>query len=121
MGDLYLCGSTAALCKEGAGLVSKWITPYGREGRWLSNATAALPMLLRGSATGEDLIMHLHSNWWQNYIITLSFWLRRAETNSPMSRGAPLARIPLWEGGLFNAAYNEAHSPRIYDVPARTT
>eukprot|EP00931_Biecheleriopsis_adriatica_P034178 TRINITY_DN19770_c0_g1_i3.p1 TRINITY_DN19770_c0_g1~~TRINITY_DN19770_c0_g1_i3.p1 ORF type:complete len:609 (-),score=122.10 TRINITY_DN19770_c0_g1_i3:92-1918(-) len=112
--NLYLCSegltSHPTHCQDKAANIARWITPYGREGRWISNATAALPLLL---AAETNRTSTLHITTWQKHVVTLVFWFRR----SGASRGTPLARVQLWEGGKFDLGYNPAHEPLFFEVP----
>ena len=83
--------------------VARWVTAYGRPGRWLTDATAALP-LLRGG--GRQHLRLSQPEWSaQRYRATLTLAFRR--------RGAPGAPVParsvfLFGGGAFGAGYNAA-------------
>jgi len=122
--ELYLCSpdttSVAARCSDSNATVGRWITAYRREGRWLNNATAALPLLLEAGARGKDATLHLVSQ--QEYIASLAFWLRRSRPSSDARKtptGNP-ARLPLWKGGDFNISYNRMHPPVLFNVPKAT-
>lgn len=118
--DLYLCEPRAPHCNNASLNVGRWITAYGREGRWLSRSSgSALQqlLLLPGSdseAGHEDRVLHLFGAGGQHYIVTLFFWLRRTGTSQPrVAMGPPLT---LWQGGQF-AGYNEVHEPISFRTP----
>jgi hypothetical protein len=96
--------------------VARWITPYWREGRWVTDISAQLatlppgPTHLRWTANGQ----------WDprttDYVVSLSLRL------SQRSRGLrPVLAVPLWQGGTLDAQYDAAHGPRTVDVPADAT
>eukprot|EP00933_Yihiella_yeosuensis_P015581 TRINITY_DN1354_c0_g1_i3.p1 TRINITY_DN1354_c0_g1~~TRINITY_DN1354_c0_g1_i3.p1 ORF type:complete len:892 (-),score=113.63 TRINITY_DN1354_c0_g1_i3:285-2936(-) len=106
-------------CRDSASLVARWITPYGREGRWLSNATAALPLLLAAAGDGsKPASLHLTSS--QVHLASMVFWLRRSSSEG-RPRGIPLARVQLWDGGFYGKDYNDAHPALRLEAPRHTS
>lgn len=93
--------------------LARWITPYWREGRWVTDISRRLPALkpgvnhLRWTANGQ----------WDprttDYLVSLSLRL------SNRGRGLrPTDAIPLWRGGTLDAAYDAAHPDRVVPIPA---
>jgi len=89
-------------------LVARWITTYHREGRWLVDASEALPRLRQGGA-------HRFSYNGARNGVFITVRLLFANTG----KGAEPFRIdPLWTGGGWSETYNEDHAPMTIDVPA---
>ncbi len=93
--------------------IARWITSYWREGRWVTDISGMLP-LLKGGAT--------HLKWYASgqfdprrtdYEVSLS--LRFSNRNKGMK---PVAALPLWQGGAWNAGYDAAHPALQVEVPA---
>jgi len=118
---LYLCKENVTSyperCTDSKANLGRWITAYGREGRWLSNNTAALPLL---AASDGAATLHFRAVGVQPYEVTLFFLLRRSSAPATQGRGPVLARMPLWEGGKFDQDYNERHQPMSFEVPQGT-
>lgn len=118
--NLYLCseGTTShpTHCQDKAASIGRWITPYGREGRWISDATAALPLLLAAAAWNESSTLHIRT-WQDQWIASMTFWFSK----SAHSRGIPLARMQLWQGGHFDLGYNPSHGPMYFKPPSGTS
>ena len=103
---LHLCDAEDPdSCDE---LVARWITTYHREGRWLVDASEALPRLQQGGAH-----RFFYKGARGGHFITGR--LLFANTG----KGAAPFRIdPLWEGGSWNEDYDANHPPMTIDVPA---
>jgi len=119
--NLFFCRegvtSDPTHCQDRATTIGRWITPYGREGRWISDMSAALPLLLSIGESDESATLHLAT--WQQHIVTLILWFRSSQTGS-----APLAQLQLWDssdGGRFNLDYNPSHAPIYFEVPEDVT
>ncbi|CAJ1439454.1 unnamed protein product [Effrenium voratum] len=111
--NLYLCIegiSSKPNCHDRRTSVGRWVTPYGREGHWLSNASAAIPLLTSVKALEGLSTLHLHT--WQHYSVSLVFWFKRP------SQLVPMSQMSLWVGGPFNLGYNPSRPPVTFDRPA---
>lgn len=94
--------------------LARWITPYWREGRWVTDISQQLAVLKPGE------VNHLRwtaSGQWDprrtDYVVSLSLRL------SSRQRGMrPVAAFPLWKGGTLNATYDSARPPVQVNVPA---
>ncbi len=106
---LHLCDADdPTVCDD---LVSRWITTYHREGRWLVDATEALPRLLGG---GEHTFRYVGAR--VGHFISVRFLFANT------GKGAtPYAMQPMFEGGGWNADYDDARGPMTFDVPADAT
>ncbi len=89
--------------------LQRWITPYHREGRWVSDATPALAILGRG---GKQRIAFDAANF-----PMVDFSLRLSNRGVGLR---PVAMAPLFKGGGFNPSYNAKYSPVTVKVPATT-
>jgi hypothetical protein len=93
----------------GAREVARFLTAYGRETRWVVDATHVLPLFAAGGSH--------HFRWQlsQAQPTVTAVALRFA------SRGKgrrPTAATFLWNGGTFDAAYNTGRSPVVVPIPA---
>ncbi|GMU61219.1 MAG: hypothetical protein AMXMBFR34_29820 [Myxococcaceae bacterium] len=93
--------------------LARWITPYWREGRWVTDISAQLATL----RPGANRLRWTANGQWDprrtDYVVSLSLRLSNSQ------RGMrPVAALPLWTGGNLNAGYDAAHPPRTVDVPA---
>ena len=93
--------------------VGRWVTAYGRPGKWLSDASAVLPVLRAGGR--------------QHFVLSQPAWSTqkyRAVSTLILSntgkRGVPTASLDLFSGGAFDAQYNRRHRPVLVDIPPRT-
>ncbi len=103
-------GASGACTQE----LARWITPYWREGRWVTDISAQLAALGAGGSR--------HLRWVANgqfdprrtdYLVSLSLRF------SVSGRGLhPVSATPLWTGGDWNAAYDATKAPVVIDVPA---
>ena len=93
--------------------VARWITTYWREGRWVTDISGMLPLL----AGGRKHLRWYASGQWDpratDYTVSLS--LRYSNRNRGMR---PVAAVPLWTGGAWNASYDAMHPARSVPVPA---
>lgn len=91
--------------------VARWVTPYQREGRWVVDATAALPLL--GAADTARFALRTD----EPYLVTAS--LRLSNTGK---KERPTQTVPLWSGEFpFDATYNQAFAPVTVTIPADAT
>jgi len=93
--------------------VARWITTYWREGRWVTDISGMLPLLQGGT---KHLRWHASPQFdprSTDYVVSLS--LRYANRNRGMR---PVAAVPLWTGGGWNATYDTMRAPMRVDVPA---
>ncbi|HMV66252.1 MAG TPA: peptide-N-glycosidase F-related protein [Myxococcota bacterium] len=88
--------------------IARWITTYHREGRWVWDATHALATL---GAGGTQRLRYRGGN---AYLSTVDLRFTRRDRGW----GAPVERIPLFEGGAFDGAYNDGRRPISVRVPA---
>jgi hypothetical protein len=86
--------------------LGRWITPYGRGGRWLTDATAYMALVKDGGR------MRFRYN--PGYAYTTTFRIYLANRNRGLR---PEAATFLYGGGAFNLSYNPAHPPREVEVP----
>jgi hypothetical protein len=90
--------------------LGRWITTYGREGRWVTDVSPMLALLRDGG------VRRLHLNPANAYVVDLSIRLFDAGKGSH-----PDEAVYLFSGGAFGAAYNDAYAPLTVDVPADVT
>ena len=107
LAQLFLCDEAdPSQCTTEIG---RWVTTYGREGRWVTDASPWLALLASGGTR------RVRFNAIQPYVIDLTVRLsRRAEA------GAPAEAFSLWTGGAFDATYNDRHQPITFEVPDGT-
>lgn len=95
--------------------LARWITPYWREGRWVTDISAQLATLGAGGET-KHLRWVANGQWdprSTDYIVSLSLRF------SSGARGMrPVSATPLWTGGDWNAGYDATKQPVTVDVPA---
>lgn len=103
--NLYLCdeGDPTQCATE----VGRWITTYHREGRWVHDVSALLPLI----ATGGTRRFAFYSQ--QPYHAYLD--LRLSHQAKPTR---PAEVHYLFSGGTFNATYNDAYDPAVVHIPA---
>lgn len=95
--------------------IARWITPYWREGRWVTDISEMLPYLKAGGQkTFRWVSKHQFSPREVPYVLSLSLRF------SNRSKGMHPAEIhPLWtEGGAFDSTYASRHPPIQFEVPA---
>lgn len=93
--------------------LARWITPYWREGRWVTDISQQLATL----QPGTKHLRYYASRQWDprevNYLVSLSLRL------SNKARGMkPVQTTPLWTGGNWNENYDAAKLPIDVDIPA---
>lgn len=96
--------------------VARWITPYWREGRWVTDISQMLPLIAQGGRrTFRWYSKHQFDPREVPYYISLSFRL------SNRNRGMRPSEVrTLWssEGEAFNSTYDSRHAPQRFTVPA---
>jgi hypothetical protein len=90
--------------------VARWITTYGREGRWVTDMSPFLGLLKAGNT------QQLRFAWGNPY--TFDAKLRLSSHGTPEE---VIGAQRLWSGGGFNAAYNDNHPPIVFEAPEGTT
>lgn len=109
LSHLRLCTAPGMCTQE----LARWITPYWREGRWVTDISAQLATLPTGAARLQ---------WWASgqwdprttdYTVTLS--LRYSSSSRGMR---PVSATPLWTGGDWNAGYDSTKQPVTVAIPA---
>jgi hypothetical protein len=96
--------------------VARWITPYWREGRWVTDISQMLPLLARGGRhTFRWYSKHQFDPREVPYVISLS--LRFSNQNRGMR---PVELRNLWssEGERWDSTYDARHAPVRFTVPA---
>ena len=89
--------------------IARWITSYRREGRWVMDASAFLPLLDSGGQT------RLRFKGSYPYTTTLNF--------NFSNRGKPhraRAVQKLYGGGGFGPGYSDKYEPMVVTIPAAT-
>jgi hypothetical protein len=89
-------------------LVARWITTYHREGRWLVDASEALPRLQAGGAH-----RFAYGGARGGHFITARLLFANTGKGA-----APFGLEPLWEGGGWNETYDDNHPPMTIEVPS---
>jgi hypothetical protein len=109
LSHLRLCDAPGMCTRE----LARWITPYWREGRWVTDISAQLAVLPSGPARLQ---------WWASgqwdprttdYTVSLS--LRYSNSGRGMR---PVSATPLWTGGDWNASYDSMKAPVNVLIPA---
>lgn len=96
-------GACACACDAEIG---RWITTYHREGRWVSDASFALPWLAKGGTV--RLGYHSIDPW--EVTLDLRF--------SQQGRPRPVQTRFLFAGGAFGPEYNDKYVPLEIEIPA---
>ncbi len=91
------------------GEMARWITSYHRHGRWVTDITPSLALIQGGGL--QRFRFHTDYNYEMSAELRLS---RRGEP------ARPFAYLPLWGGGGFGGGYNNAQTPREFEVPPGT-
>ncbi len=108
LANLYLWDEASESWTE----ISRWITTYHREGRYLVDATPALVHLAEGGT--RRIKYSFAPNWNQQPTWThLDFRFRDAGVGH-----RPTASTYLYSGGNFNSAYNDGRDPVEVSIPA---
>ncbi len=114
LANLYLCDDAPGEARRCDVEVARWITPYWREGRWVTDISGLLPLFKEG---GHRTLRWYALKQWSpraaNYVLSMS--LRFSAKNKPIR---PVSVIPLFSGGELNSGYNAAHPAMHIDVPA---
>lgn len=98
-------GDCACACDTEIG---RWITTYGREGRWISDTTPFLAYFKRGGP------VRIRTQFGNSYITDLSLRFTNSG-DEPVSTEV----IPLFVGQPgYNETYNDKFEPRILPIPA---
>ncbi|NCG18469.1 MAG: hypothetical protein GWP91_05595 [Rhodobacterales bacterium] len=90
--------------------LSRWITTYHREGHWVTDADFALPWFQRG---GTVKLSYYSIDPWE-IAIDLRF-------HNEDKADVPSASYSLFEGGTFNATYNDKYEPLSIEIPSDAT
>jgi len=105
---LYLCDREAPdTCDTEFG---RWITTYHREGRWVHDVSALLPLI----AEGGNRRFAFYTT--QKYDVTLKLRFFNGGKDA-----RPYTSIYLFSGGTFNATYNDKYAPLTIAIPEETT
>jgi hypothetical protein len=113
--QLYLCdeddpGTDEDESESCPTLFARWITSYGRSGRWVWDVSPMLGLIPEGGARRFYLA---NANTY-----TTDLQLRfSAEEEAPV----PFAAEYLFSGGGFNESYNEGREPLTFTVPEGAT
>jgi hypothetical protein len=93
--------------------VGRWVTAYGRPGKWMTDASGVLPVVRRG---GRQHFVLSQPDWSvQKYRVVSKLLL-----SNTGKRGVPVASLPLFTGGEFDEDYNKRHVAKEFDIPYRT-
>ena len=87
--------------------ITRWITTYAREGRWVSDASEFMMLLQNGGTT------RFHYSAGNKYVTTLQ--LRLYNQGKP-DRATDLHR--LFDGGKFDSEYSSKYDPITVTIPA---
>ncbi len=87
--------------------IGRWITPYHREGRWVSDISEVLSYLRLG---GKQRITFDAGNF-----PMVDFIIRLSNRNKGV---APVQMVNLFTGGSFNQDYNKKYQPLTVNIPA---
>jgi hypothetical protein len=103
LGDGSGYGGCPCSCQE----IGRWITPYHREGRWVSDVS---PLSYFLADPGPDRLIFSTS---QTYTVDLSLRVGARD-----GLGPPDELHWLWSGGAFDDDYNTGRAPSVIDIPA---
>jgi len=93
--------------------VGRWVTAYGRPGKWVTDASTVLPLIRKG---GRQHFVLSQPSWSsQQYRVVAKVLL-----SNTGKRGVPVASLPLFSGGKFDQDYNKKHAAIEFDIPYRT-
>ncbi len=110
------------LCDEDACDVelARWITTYGREGRWVTDASHALAFLAEGGTRrfrwDGSVTRTTDEPVDRRYVVHVT--LRLSNRGKP---DRPFAATPVFAGGRFDETYNERQAPVRFTPPEGTT
>lgn len=114
--------STLRLCDEDSCDVelARWITTYGRAGRWVTDASHALAFLREGGTRrfrwDGSVTRTMEESVDRRYIVHVTLRLS--------NRGKPdraFAATPVFTGGRFDETFNERQTPVSFTPPEGTT
>ncbi len=106
---LYLCEDEKC---EKTKEIGRWITSYGRSGRWITNISSLFPLFSKGGKFRFKL--EVWSDQYKNY---LSFRLFNKQNQK-----APTKLIPLFSGvPHFDETYNTAYKTKKIEIPSTAT
>ncbi len=88
---------------------ARWITPYHREGRWVTDISPMLAHMQHPGPTRVFIDL--------DYPFVVSSELRFADRGSET---VPFAAVRTWGGGGFGSGYNDAHQPIAFTAPEGT-
>ena len=93
-------------CQE----MSRWITPFGRQPRHLTDISPFISTLRPG---GPKLFKFQESGW-PNSLLTMKLRLYNETSLEP----SPNDHYPMWSGTVgFNSDYDENRPPLVFEVP----
>ncbi len=90
--------------------IGRWITTYHREGRWVYDISAMLPLLSDG---GEQTFRYDTSGPYE-VLADLRF-------SNQGKAERPQETVYLFSGGTMNSTYNDGREPVEVDIPAQAT
>ena len=90
---------------------ARWITTYGREGRWVFDISEYLPLYAKGGVMSVRL-----SPGNGGYVTTIRYHLSNREKAS-----RPDEMVYLYSGGGFNQSYNDKYEPITLTIPSDVT
>ena len=100
-------GDLACACSTEIG---RWITTYHREGRWVHDISASLPLF------GDGGPKRFQYQTQGPYVLDVSL---RFSNQGKDAR--PEKTVYLWDGGTINSTYNSTYSPVSFTPPAGVT
>ena len=119
--QLFVCCDVhSELCGAELG---RWITPFRRRvGRWLTDVTPLLPLLLSTSSNVCKVTMKTVP-WAKPWKPALRFLLDVEETIEDermrtKKKLTPVKTFPLFRGGTFDADYNAKYEPMFFMIPS---
>ena len=103
---MYICEEDGSECIE----ISRWITPFDRQPRSLTDITPFLSSL----RPGGNKIIKFQETGWPNSLLTLKLRLYDTEDNTTSAKEI----IPIWNGTMqFNPDYGDNRPPTVFSVP----
>lgn len=104
---MYLCDPANTAGCDGLE-IGRWITPYGRGGRWVTDFTPSLAHLIEAGGGAQRFYYAPGYQYWTTFRILLS----------NRNKGVrPHAAEHLYEGGDFRLEYNINRTPKDVTVP----
>jgi hypothetical protein len=111
LANMYLCD--AADAQDCSVEIARWITTYGREGRWVTDVSPMLALFADGGTRRVRLSMPASQQY------DVHFSVRLSDSDADTSSGRMFA--PLFAGGPFDAGYNARYQPLRVRVPTNAT